>query len=204
MLLINKPNNTLSYYGRKLTLDLAYDTVLRVFKLFKEDLFSDTEKINIALEMFITNYKYIEKYSYEKKTDILKTIFAEFINTKEKNKSNSKKTFDFFQDADFIYASFFQAYHIDLIEQQGKMSWQKFIALFQGLPADTKICEVISIRMREIPEATKYNAKEIQALNEAKRMYALKAETCDSESSFQEDINRFGAMLIQSAVTKER
>lgn len=202
-MLINQIDNTFIFYGKTLYLDLSYDVVLRVYKLFKDDIFSDAEKIDIALSMFVINYRQLKKCSYEKKANIIKTIFDEFI-TKKNNtcKETNKKTFDFYQDADYIYASFFQAYGIDLIEQQGKLPWQKFIALFQGLPADTKICEVMSIRVRDIPEQTKYNTKEIQALKQAKKTYALKTDD-ESEETFQADINRFGAILMQSAIKKE-
>lgn len=202
MLLINKPQTSFVYFGKKLHLNLSFDVVLKVYKLFKEDIFSDIEKLNITLEMLITNNHILKKNDYAEKEEILKIIFNEFISSKNENKTNNKKIFDFYQDAEYIYASFFQAYGIDLLEEQGKMPWQKFIALFQGLPAGTKICEVISIRTREIPEPNKYNTKEIQALQDAKRIYALKIDNQETET-FQDDVNRFGTMLISSA-KKER
>ncbi|HFU1090267.1 TPA: Gp15 family bacteriophage protein [Streptococcus suis] len=52
-------------------------------------------------------------------------------------------------DGDYIYSSFLQAYQIDLIEVQGILHWQKFYALLNGLPSDTKFAEVIKIRTWE-------------------------------------------------------
>lgn len=52
-------------------------------------------------------------------------------------------------DGDYIYSSFLQAYQIDLIEVQGILHWQKFFALLNGLPSDTKFAEVIRIRTWE-------------------------------------------------------
>lgn len=52
-------------------------------------------------------------------------------------------------DGDYIYSSFLQAYQIDLIEMQGVLHWQKFFALLNGLPSDTKFAEVIRIRTWE-------------------------------------------------------
>ncbi|MGC4441086.1 Gp15 family bacteriophage protein, partial [Streptococcus suis] len=45
-------------------------------------------------------------------------------------------------DGEYIFSSFMQAYRIDLIEEQGKLHWQKFNALLSGLPDGTKLVEV--------------------------------------------------------------
>lgn len=52
-------------------------------------------------------------------------------------------------DGVYIYSSFLQAYNIDLIEAQGKLHWQKFNALLNGLPSNTKFAEVLKIRSWE-------------------------------------------------------
>lgn len=52
-------------------------------------------------------------------------------------------------DGVYIYSSFLQAYNIDLIEVQGKLHWQKFNALLNGLPSNTKFAEVLKIRSWE-------------------------------------------------------
>lgn len=58
---------------------------------------------------------------------------------------------DFEEDGDYIYASFMQEYGIDLIDVQGKLPWRKFLYLFNGLSADTKIKQVMRIREMEVP-----------------------------------------------------
>lgn len=52
-------------------------------------------------------------------------------------------------DGVYIYSSFLQAYNIDLIEAQGTLHWQKFNALLNGLPSNTKFAEVLKIRSWE-------------------------------------------------------
>jgi len=64
-----------------------------------------------------------------------------------KYKEDKENNYSLKHDANYIYASFFQAYGIDLIEQQGKLHWEKFQALLAGLPKDTKFKEVLEIRM---------------------------------------------------------
>jgi len=75
---------------------------------------------------------------------------------------------DFEKDGDYIYASFMQAYKIDLIEEQGRLPWKKFLYLFNGLPADTKIKQIMRIRQMPVPEYNGKNSKEIQEINEKK------------------------------------
>jgi hypothetical protein len=87
---------------------------------------------------------------------------------------------DIEQDWPYICASFQQAYGIDLYADKS-MHILRFQALLQGLPKDTKMAEVIGIRAAEIPQATKYNAKQIAELTRLKAVYALQG----SEKDFQ-------------------
>ena len=89
------------------------------------------------------------------------------------NDEISYPVLDFERDGDYIYASFMQAYQIDLIDEQGKLPWKKFLYLFNGLPADTKIKQIMRIRQMPVPEYNGKNSKEIQEINEMKSYYAL-------------------------------
>ena len=89
------------------------------------------------------------------------------------SRNSSQRLVDFELDGEYIYASFFQDYGIDLIREQGRLHWKKFIALFQGLSDETKIKQVMRIRAMELPAPTKYNQKEIQNIMEMKSYYAL-------------------------------
>ena len=80
---------------------------------------------------------------------------------------------DFEEDGEYIYASFMQDYGVDLIDMQGKLSWRKFIVLFDGLSEDTKIKRVMKIRSMELPAFTGKNQKQIQDILELKSYYAL-------------------------------
>lgn len=81
--------------------------------------------------------------------------------TKDKERFYSLK-----HDAEYIYASFMQAYGIDLIEQQGKLHWFKFQALLSGLPKDTKFCEIVSIRQWKKPNKNDTEAKQMAKLKD--------------------------------------
>lgn len=48
---------------------------------------------------------------------------------------------------------------IDLSDVQGKLPWRKFLYLFNGLSADTKIKQVMRIREMEVPPFNGKNAR---------------------------------------------
>lgn len=61
--------------------------------------------------------------------------------------SDAVNVIDFDEDANLIYASFLQAYGIDLydVDPEG-LHWYKFRALLQGIPPDTQLSRLIEIR----------------------------------------------------------
>ena len=163
--------------GIKYDLDLAYDTVLNVKRMYREKLLTDTEILVQALLLLGLEEKEIEKLNWQERAELLEKIFKEKVAGKPKPKVGRQQIlYDFEYDGEYIYASFMQDYGIDLIDQQGILPWPRFIALFQGLSESTKIKEVMRIRGTEIPPPTKTNQKEIQNLMEAKMYYALPAE----------------------------
>ena len=162
----------------KFVINPAYDTVLEVQKLYKEDTLTGFEKIDQALKMLVRNKWNLRLLNPEEKQKLLSVITKRYVEV-EKRPQIKKSPFpvlDFEKDGDYIYASFMQAYKIDLIEEQGRLPWKKFLYLFNGLPADTKIKQIMRIRQMPVPEYNGKNSKEIQEINEMKSYYALPVE----------------------------
>ncbi len=162
----------------KFVINPAYDTVLEVQKLYKEDTLTGFEKIDQALKMLVRNKWNLRLLNPEEKQKLLSVITQRYVEV-EKRPQIKKSPFpvlDFEKDGDYIYASFMQAYKIDLIEEQGRLPWEKFLYLFNGLPADTKIKQIMRIRQMPVPEYNGKNSKEIQEINEMKSYYTLPVE----------------------------
>ena len=157
-----------------LKIDCAFDTVLNVQQAFQEDL-TQQEKTEIALRLLVKNAWNLNLFTEVEKVQLLDLIYQECISTKKRPKIRKPAVpvLDFQEDGEYIYASFLQDYGIDLIEQQGKLSWKKFLALFDGLSDKTKIRTVMRIRGMELPEPNGRNQKQIQDLLELKAYYAL-------------------------------
>ena len=65
------------------------------------------------------------------------------------------QSFSWSKDAGMIEAAFLQNYQIDLMEEQGKMHWTKFKALFDGLSDNTRLIKIIQIRQTTPSAVTK-------------------------------------------------
>lgn len=172
------PCNKIITNKSKFVINPAYDTVLEVQKLYKEDTLTEFEKIDQALKMLVRNKWNLRLLNPEEKQKLLSVITKRYVEV-EKRPQIKKSPFpvlDFEKDGDYIYASFMQAYKIDLIEEQGRLPWKKFLYLFNGLPADTKIKQIMRIRQMPVPEYNGKNSKEIQEINEMKSYYTLPVE----------------------------
>ena len=169
------PDNRIHTGKGWLVINPAFDTVLEIQKLYKEEGLTDYEKTGQALYMLVKNRWNLRLFGPAEKSRLLEEVYRKFIAVKQRPKIRQSPfpVLDFEEDGDYIYASFMQDYGIDLIKEQGRLPWKKFLYLFNGLSADTKIKQVMRIREMEVPEFNGKNAKQIQEINELKSYYAL-------------------------------
>ena len=116
----------------------------------------------------------------------------------KKPNGGGEKLTSFEQDAGMIRAAFRQVYGINLFTD--RLTWFEFTELLQNLPEGNKYTEVIGIRARPMPEATKYNSKERQWLMEAKQRYSLHLSEAEAARKYQADVG--GAFLGLMAMIK--
>lgn len=173
----------LNFQGEFLPLDFSFDNVLRLFDLLKDETFTGPEKVEIALEMLLRehyeNVKPLPIAGESGKHSLFLYILKKYLDIDLDKQADSeapkvKPDFDFEQDAGIIYASFLQAYNMDLIQQQGKLHWKQFIELFYNLPEESKMQKVRGYRSRKMPAATAHNKEERKDLAAMKKHYRLK------------------------------
>lgn len=194
--LYNRLPRSVHVEGKKYRLNLSYDVVLTCLDIQQDQAVPDYLKIPFMAEKLI---RHGTKLPIELQAKIVAAVFKDCIYcTARKGKPSQTKTFDFKCDTDLIYASFCQAYGIDLIKKQGRLHWWKFYSLFAGLPKDTIMREVMSIRAREIPQPTKYNHAEIMALQEAKQYWALPGAALNAQS-YQDGLQSLWTTLERQA-----
>lgn len=144
-----------------------------------------------------------EDYSFEELSKVFKSVFEEHIGlsnvednhveydlagnpmkTTASNSGQEKAPYDIRFDGDYIYASFLQAYGIDLFDAQGKLHWRKFNALLSGLPEGTKLMEVIKIRKWKPQKGDSSEYKE--EMRRLQKDYALPYEVVE-EGEYEEE-----------------
>lgn len=144
-------------------LKLSFNNVLKLFEMWRDEEVPEFVKPHFAIR--ILTGETLEDFTVEEMSEIFNEVFEEHIslstvednhveydlagNPMKTTASNGKQEqapYDIRYDGDYIYASFLQAYGIDLFDVQGKLHWKKFNALLSGLPEGTKFMEVVKIR----------------------------------------------------------
>ncbi len=152
----------IEYKGKIYSLNLAWCDVLKSIDVFDQDEISEEIKTKVALDNLVIGKHPVDPYLLDA---IFKLIFPQ-------EKDDGEPVIDFEQDSALIFAAFWQTYHVNLHEST--MHWRDFTELLKGIPKDTRLGEVIALRQMEIPEPTKYNARERAELIKAKAKVAIK------------------------------
>lgn len=145
-----------------------------------------------------------ENYSIEEMSKVFKSVFEEHISlsdvkdnhveydlagnpmkTTASDDTKQRAPYDIRYDGDYIYASFLQAYGIDLFDVQGELHWRKFNALLSGLPEGTKLMEVIKIRKWKPQKGDSSEYKE--EMRRLQKDYALPNEIIEEEEEYEEE-----------------
>lgn len=173
--LTERPVEVIHFAGKNHRVHAAFDNILRIQNLYKEEELSAVDKLETALNILGIPKWRLKFLALNEKSKLLEQIYEQCVNVKQRPeiKHQGPPVLDFDEDAEYIYASFLSDYGMDLINEQGKLSWRKFVYLFQGLTDKAKIKEVMRIRGMELPKPNGHNQKEIQNLIELKSFYAL-------------------------------
>lgn len=144
-----------------------------------------------------------EDFSIEEMSKVFKSVFEEHISlsdvednhveydlagnpmkTTASDDTKQRAPYDIRYDGDYIYASFLQAYNMDLFDMQGKLHWRKFNALLSGLPEGTKLMEVIKIRKWKPQKGDSTEYKE--EMRKLQKDYALPYDEIEEEEYEEE------------------
>lgn len=188
--IINPIPTEMRLNGRKYRLNLSFNRVIAFYELFKDDnLFSYSDMIDIAYEWLVKSPKHI---SIKEKYAVIEKINKEYlIDTRNaENKKKSRTAVNFITDSKYIYAAFRQHYGINLLEYQNKLTWWEFIAMFDSLPGDSKIKEIMYIRTRKVPDFNGNNLDEITRIKEQQEYYFLPENWEEIEEEANDNFER--------------
>ncbi|MFJ8457270.1 Gp15 family bacteriophage protein [Bacillus paramycoides] len=180
--------------GVAIELNLSFDNILMLLKMFDDKDVRDRDKPHIALNMLVVENQLLSQLNGEQRMNLLEDIFKAKlgIELKSKNKNGqSQENIDsqgnniedeesqdvpivnYTVDAERIYSSFLMDYKIDLIAEQGKLLWNQFQALFNNLSENTPLKIAIKYRVCDVPKRTKENAEEVKDIRRKKEYYEL-------------------------------
>lgn len=184
------------------TLDLSFDNVLRLFEMWRDEDVPEFVKPHFGIR--ILTGETLEDFTVEEMSEVFNEVFEEHIslstvednhveydlagNPMKTTASNGKQEqapYDIRYDGDYIYASFLQAYGIDLFDVQGELHWKKFNALLSGLPEGTKFMEVIKIRKWKPQKGDSAEYKE--EMRRLQKDYALPYEIIEEDEEYEEE-----------------
>lgn len=190
--------------GKAYRLRPAFRRVLQCYRVMREAALSEIQKIDLCLQLLLRPLSRLRLHFLNgaQKAELFQRIFQELVDTGEK-KASGPRTFDFDQDAGPIYAAFFQCYGLDLLGRDRNLHWWKFVQLFSGLPEDTRMMQIVSIRSRPLPKPTKYNAEERQNLLRLKSAYRLEESEQQRRERMQEGLRKMAVMLEGLAHDKD-
>lgn len=185
--------DTLEYQGKPYHLTLSFDRVLEVLYLQGEPL-EEFEKLDLSLCLLIET-------EHDNDPGLLQAVFDLLFDSKKIDNTSAKneKCLDYIQDAGYIYAAFRQAYGINLYEEQGKLHWLEFVALLNALPSDTRLMEIVQIRLRPLPKPNKHNAEEIKEILKQKAAFKLPISDEERKEQSQSDLSRLVSSLERRA-----
>ncbi|MES1048465.1 hypothetical protein FOA24_02930 [Bacillus thuringiensis] len=187
--LTDRNRDIYEWSGVPIELNLSFDNVLKLTELFDDPNIPKQIKPAIALNMLIVDNMLLTQLDENQKEKLFLNVFKDklginFSSTGKKNKTlkvnedNEESfpdipVFNFTIDAEKIYASFLFDYGINLFEQQGKMQWDEFKALFDNLSEKSPMKTAIHYRTCEIPKKDKNNAEERKRIKKMKELYEL-------------------------------
>ena len=174
---------------------LSFDRVLKLFEMWGDEEIPEIMRPLLALKI-LTGVSF-ENLTVDEAMEIVRAVFEEHIQTRKVDdeveydlagtviKTTSadephKRLYNLKYDGDYVFASFMQAYRIDLIEEIGKLHWKKFNALLVGLPEGTKFVEVLKIRSYEPQKGD--SQEYIEKMRELQREFRLPDEDVDDET----------------------
>ena len=161
-------------------LQLAFDNVMNVLELLGDVHLSDLEKVQVGLHRLLG---VIPELEVDALVRLFNAIVEHFIQGTQKEEDVDLNgdpmpvgartaVYDLKHDGAIIFASFKQAYGIDLVAEQGKLDWRLFKVYLRELPDETRFKQVVGIRMQKLPTG-KHMAKERERIQKLKRIYAL-------------------------------
>lgn len=175
----------ISWKDRLIHIDMSYNNILLVLEALNDKELSEAERATVALHRLIEEFEDLIpllQADGNESLELLYFILREYVGLsigtndnedEEAEPPNTERYYDFTIDSELIYASFMQAYGIELFDMHDKLEWRRFLALLSGLPQDTTFMEVVGYRSMKIPKKDESSEEYIKHVKKMKKKYKL-------------------------------
>lgn len=188
-LLIDKLPSTICCNGIVYKLDTRTSTALQALYLLSMDEVPAVNRLTSMQNLLLRNSEDVTPESLLSVDDELFDYLSGYPQTNNNSGGNKKEVFSYLQDHDLIVSSFREAYGFTLDEIQDMHYWL-FLAYLRGLPSDTRLGNVIQIRLSEI--TSKDSPETRRAKIKAKQAVALRPRKLQGDSEDGYDIVSMG------------
>jgi len=181
MKLYEKLPDSVIVNGKRVRLDLDFRNVIRMIDILSDDDLMQEAREYLAL-------KCICKRPRKGMMAAVRVLLFPGAGSE-----SGERITDFAQDADLIRAAFMQEYGINLFRD--RLHWFEFSCLLSCIPSGSKYADILQIRAKPIPAATKWNTEERTWLMKAKSEFGIKKTEMEQEKRYKQDIKNIGMML---------
>ena len=181
MKLYEKLPDSVMVNGKRVRLNLDFRNVIRMIDIMSEDGLMQEAREYLALKCICRHPK------KGMMKPVRELLFP------GAGSDNAERITDFEQDADLIRAAFLQEYGINLFRD--KLHWFEFSCLLSCISNGSKYSDILQIRAKPIPAASKWNAEERTWLMKAKSEFGIRQSEKEQEKKYKQDIKNISLML---------
>lgn len=178
--------------GRRYRIDTDFRNVIRMNEIMARVDLTDEARDWLALRCMMRH----PPRRRSRQIELLKAL-RELLFGDRRGASDNKKITDIDQDAELIFAAFYQEYGINLWRDH--LSWFEFTALLAGIAEGTRYSDVLTIRARPMPKPTKWNAEERAWLAKAKAAHALELTDEEMAENYERSVQSIFDGLLSMA-----
>lgn len=140
-LLRHRLPTTVEYQGISYPIDYRFNTILKIFALLNDDLFTEEDRLKRAINLFYSDTRPEDTYTA---VYLMLQFMSDDECLSESDDKCKPQLLSFEKDANMIYSYFLRVYHIDLQEEH--IHWYKFKALIQDVGDTPLLSNIIDIR----------------------------------------------------------
>lgn len=186
-ILTNKPSKSVTIRGVEVPINWDFRTSIKFTELLADSDLSKIELIKKGVRLYYGAWADTHSFAEGELEEAIEKMIEFYSHSlspvKSKHGSQSKQSYSFTYDAEYVYAAFWEQYKIDLSVVE--MHWWNFKALFNGLSENTQFGKIIGYRTMDI---SKLSDEEKKFYREMKSLYKLPTHESEIDEALSNEL----------------